>query len=130
MLIALPNATPKVIRDLVERCEGLGVKFRTLPALTDLIEGRVQVSQIREVDIADLLGREPVELDAGRIGKQLRGKRVLVTGAGGSIGSEMCRQIVAFEPDRLVLVEQAENNLFQIDCELCQRHCGFPMLKS
>lgn len=118
VLIALPKATPKMIRSLVERCEGTGVLFRTMPAVSDVIEGRVQVSRIRNVDIADLLGREPVELDAEQIGGQLRGKRVLVTGAGGSIGSEMCRQIAAFGPRRLILVEQAENNLFEIDREL------------
>ena len=118
VLIALPKATPKMIRSLVEQCEGTGVLFRTMPAVSDVIEGRVQVSRIRNVDIADLLGREPVELDAEQIGRQLRGKRVLVTGAGGSIGSEMCRQIAAFGPKRLILIEQAENNLFEIDREL------------
>lgn len=118
VLIALPKATPKMIRSLVEQCEGTGVLFRTMPAVSDVIEGRVQVSRIRNVDIADLLGREPVELDAEQIGRQLRGKRVLVTGAGGSIGSEMCRQIAAFGPKRLILIEQAENNLFEVDREL------------
>ena len=122
VLIALPNATPKVIRALVEQCEGTGVLFRTVPAVTDVIEGRVQVSQIRDVDIADLLGREPVELDVDKIGEQLRGKRVLVSGAGGSIGSEMCRQIAGFGPGRLILVEQAEPSLFEIDRELRGSH--------
>ena len=121
VLIALPDAGPRQIRKLVERCEGTGVLFRTLPALTDLIEGRVQVSRIREVSIADLLGREAVELDSAMIAGELRGKRILVTGAGGSIGSEMCRQIAAFSPQRLILIEQAENNLFEIDRELRSR---------
>ncbi|MBI4716782.1 MAG: polysaccharide biosynthesis protein [Planctomycetes bacterium] len=118
VLIALPHATPKFIRELVERCEGTGVLFRTIPAVADVIEGRVQVSQIREVDIADLLGRDPVQLDSDIIGTQLRGRVVLVTGAGGSIGSEMCRQIAGFAPRQLVLVERGENNLFEIDREL------------
>ncbi len=118
VLIALPDAGPRQIRELVECCEGTGVLFRTMPALSDLIEGRVQVSRIREVSIADLLGREAVELDKDKIGRQLRGKRILITGAGGSIGSEMCRQIATFSPQRLILVEQAENNLFEIDREL------------
>ena len=122
VFIALPRATPKTIRALVERCEGTGVRFRTIPAVTDLIEGRFQVSQIREVDITDLLGREPVQLDTDEIGRQLRGKRALVTGAGGSIGSEMCRQIAGFSPQRLILVERAENNLFEIDQELRRTH--------
>ncbi len=118
VLIALPHATPKVIRGLVEQCEGTGVLFRTIPAISDVMEGRVQVSQIRDVDIADLLGREPVRLEIEQIGEQLRDRRVLVTGAGGSIGSEMCRQIAAFDPQRLVLLERAENGLFEIDREL------------
>ena len=122
VLIALPHASPKLIRRLVEQCEGTGVLFRTIPAVTDVIEGRVQVSQIRDVDIEDLLGREPVELDTEKIGEQIRGQRVLVSGAGGSIGSEMCRQIAGFGPRRLVLVEQAENVLFQIDRELRHAH--------
>ncbi len=122
VLIALPDASPKFIRGLVEQCEGTGVLFRTVPAVTDVITGRVKVSQLRDVDIDDLLGREPVQLDADKIGAQLCGRRVLVTGAGGSIGSEMCRQIAAFGPQRLILVEQAENGLFEIDRELRKRH--------
>ncbi len=118
VLIALPKASPRAIRNLVERCQGTGVLFRTIPGMTDLVEGRVQVSQLRDVDIDDLLGRESVQLDAGEIGKQLRGRKILVTGAGGSIGSEMCRQIAAFDPASLILVEQAENGLFEIDREL------------
>lgn len=125
VLIALPEAGPRQIRRLVEQCEGTGVLFRTLPALTDLIAGRVQVSRIREVSIADLLGRDAVQLDTDLIGRELRGKRVLITGAGGSIGSEMCRQIAAFAPQRVILIEQAENNLFEIDRELRAR---FPRL--
>jgi len=118
VLIALPHATPRTIRYLVERCEGTGVRFRTIPAVRDVIEGRVQVSQIRDVDIADLLGRAAVELDTNKIAADLRGKCILVTGAGGSIGSEMCRQIASYGPRRLILVERAENNLFEIDREL------------
>jgi len=118
VLIALPQATPKAIRALVERCEGCGARFRTVPDIRDVIAGRVQVSQIRDVDIADLLGREAVQLDSERIASELRGKRVVVTGAGGSIGSEMCRQIASFGPERLILIERAENNLFEIEREL------------
>lgn len=118
VMIANPGASPREIRTWVEACEGLGVRFRTIPAMSDMIEGRVQVSQIREVEIADLLGREPVKLDIDKIAQQLRGKVVLVTGAGGSIGTEMCRQIAGFDPRRLVLVERGENNLFEIDREL------------
>jgi FlaA1/EpsC-like NDP-sugar epimerase len=118
VLIALPQATPRMIRGLVEQCEGLGVLFRTVPPVTDLIAGRITVSQVRDVDIADLLGRAEVALDEEGIGEQLRGRRALVTGAGGSIGSEMCRQIAKFSPRRLILVEQAENGLFEIEREI------------
>ncbi|MHC4697201.1 MAG: polysaccharide biosynthesis protein, partial [Planctomycetota bacterium] len=122
VLIALRNLSPRLIRGLVERCEGTGVHFRTIPAVADVIAGRVKVSQIRDVDIADLLGREPVQLDVDDIAAELRGKRVVVSGAGGSIGSEMCRQIASYRPGRLVLVERAENGLFDIDRELRRSH--------
>ncbi|HEY3244461.1 MAG TPA: nucleoside-diphosphate sugar epimerase/dehydratase [Phycisphaerae bacterium] len=118
VLIALPSARSRDIRALIDRCEGTSLRFRTIPAISDVIEGRAQFSQIRDVDIEDLLGRDPVQLDTDAIGGQLRGKRILVTGAGGSIGAEMCRQIARFAPQRLILVEQAENNLFEIDREL------------
>ena len=122
VFIATESATPKMIRALVERCQGTGVIFRTIPTMTDLMAGRFTVSQIRDVEITDLLGREPVTLDADEIAKQLRSRQVLVTGAGGSIGSEMCRQIASFEPKRLILVEQAENGLFEIERELRRSH--------
>ncbi|MCP4249116.1 MAG: polysaccharide biosynthesis protein, partial [bacterium] len=118
ILIALPRATPRDLRRVVERCQGTHVRFRTIPPAIDLIEGRVQVSQIRAVAIEDLLGRDPVELDTEGLGRILKGKRIAITGAGGSIGSEMCRQIARFGPERVILVEQAENNLFEIDREL------------
>ncbi len=122
VLIARPNLSPRSMRAMVEKCEGLGVVFRTIPALTDVVEGRVKVTQFREVDIADLLGRESVVLDNQKIGQQIRGQVALVTGAGGSIGSEMCRQIAEFQPSRLVLVERSENALFEIDRELRDRY--------
>ncbi|MCH9035173.1 MAG: polysaccharide biosynthesis protein [Planctomycetes bacterium] len=118
VLIALREPSPKMIRGLVEQCEGTGVLFRTMPAVTDVISGRVQISRIRDVEIADLLGREPVQLDADRIELELKGQRIVVTGAGGSIGSEMCRQIAVYGPKRLILIEQAENALFEVDREL------------
>jgi FlaA1/EpsC-like NDP-sugar epimerase len=94
------------------------LKFQSLPGVADLIDGRVTVSQIRPVDINDLLGREVVELDDEAIGRFITGRRILITGAGGSIGSEMCRQICHYRPAELILVEQAETPLFDIDNEL------------
>jgi len=118
ILIAMPSATRAEIRHVVDLCQGVNLRFKTLPALSDLIAGRAQVQQIRDVDINDLLGRVPVTLDEDEIAKFIRARVVMVTGAGGSIGSEMCRQIARFKPKRLVLAEQAEQHLFEIDREL------------
>jgi FlaA1/EpsC-like NDP-sugar epimerase len=118
LLIAMPSASRAQMRKVVELCHGTGLRFKTLPAIEDLISGRATVSEIRDVDIDDLLGRDPVKLDEDRISQFIRARVVMVTGAGGSIGSEMCRQIARFQPQRLVLVEQAEQHLFEIDREL------------
>jgi len=123
IIIAMPSATQKQLRRVIELCSGTKLRFQSLPGLSDLIDRRVTVSQIRPVDINDLLGRQAVELDADAVGRFLRGRRVLITGAGGSIGSEMCRQILAYRPERIILVEQAENNLFEIENEL-RAACG------
>lgn len=121
LLLAMPNAPQRVIRDVVENCSGTNVRFRTIPAMEAVIEGKVTFSQVRDVDIRDLLGREQVKLEEQRIRDHIHNKPVLVTGAGGSIGSELCRQIAKFKPSRLVLLEQAENNLFEIDREMERR---------
>jgi len=118
VVIALPRPTRDELRRIIEVCKGQRLTFRIVPGVADLIEGHLDIRRLREVDINDLLGREPVELDTENIGHFLAGKVVLVTGAGGSIGSELCRQVTAFRPERLVLLEQAENNLFHIDREL------------
>ena len=118
LLIAMPSASRERLRRVVELCQGTNLRFKTLPALTDLLTGRATVKEIRDVDINDLLGRPPVRLDDDQIAAFIRGRVVMVTGAGGSIGSEMCRQIARFEPRQLLLVEQAEPSLFQVDCEL------------
>jgi FlaA1/EpsC-like NDP-sugar epimerase len=118
ILIAMPSATRKQIRRVVEQCQGTNLRFKTLPAIADLITGRAQVQQIRDVEINDLLGRAPVELDTDEIARFIRDRVVMVTGAGGSIGTEMSRQVSRFGPKRLVLLEQAEQNLFEIDREL------------
>ena len=122
IIIAMPSATQKELRRVIDLCSGTKLKFQSLPGVGDLIDGRITVSQIRPVDIDDLLGRETVELDNEAIGRFIRGRCVLVTGAGGSIGSEMCRQICQYGPARLLLVEQAENPLFEIENELLAAH--------
>ncbi len=118
ILIAIPSATRERLRGVVELCQGTNLRFKTVPALSDLISGRASVQEIRDVDINDLLGRAPVKLDEEQIAAFIRDRTVMVTGAGGSIGAEMCRQIARFQPKRLVLAEQAEQSLFPIDQEL------------
>jgi len=128
VIIALPKPTRAELRRIIEVCKGQRLTFRIVPGVADLIDGRFDVRRLREVDINDLLGREPVRLDPENIGHFLAGKVVLVTGAGGSIGSELCRQVVAFRPKQLVLLEQAENSLFAIDRELRTEHPDLPVV--
>jgi FlaA1/EpsC-like NDP-sugar epimerase len=116
--IAMPSATRQQLRHVIQLCEGTKIRFRTVPSITDIASGKFKVSQIRDVDINDLLGREAVQLDLDLIEKYARDKIILVTGAGGSIGSEMCRQLCYFKPKLLLLIEQAENPLFNIEREL------------
>ncbi|MFC1762617.1 polysaccharide biosynthesis protein [Planctomycetota bacterium] len=120
LAIAMPSASQQQMRRVIQVCEGAQIRFRRVPSLTDIASGRFRVSQIRAVDINDLLGRETVQLDLDSIRAFVHDKVILVTGAGGSIGSEMCRQISQFDPRQLVLVEQAENPLFYIERELKQ----------
>jgi FlaA1/EpsC-like NDP-sugar epimerase len=114
IILAIPTMTGPDIRRIVELCRPTEASLRTLPGVDSLIDGRVTVSQLAEVAIEDLLGRAPVTLDAEAIQVFLRDRIVLVTGAGGSIGSELCKQICRFSPKRLILVEQAENSLFEV----------------
>jgi FlaA1/EpsC-like NDP-sugar epimerase len=123
--IAMPAATRQQHRRVVQVCQGAKIRFRTVPSITDIASGKLRVSQIRDVDINDLLGREVIQLDLDLIEAFARSKTILVTGAGGSIGSEMCRQICQFAPKLLVLVEQAENPLFYVERELRRQ---FPSL--
>lgn len=126
ILIALPSAPAKAKRRILLTCKSTGVKIKTLPAVGELLEGKVKVSALRDFQIEDLLGREPVKLDTAAIGEYLRGKTVMITGAGGSIGSELCRQVAQFFPKRLVLFERSEFNLYQIQMNLMET---FPELE-
>jgi len=116
--IAMPSASHQELRRVIQVCEGTKIRFRTVPSLTDIASGRFRVSQIRDVDINDLLGRVAVQLDLDLLERFATDKTILVTGAGGSIGSEMCRQLCNFSPKVLLLAEQAENPLFYIEREL------------
>lgn len=118
VLIAIPSATAEQMRRIVRYCKESGVTFRTVPGMGELINGTVSANAIREVAYRDLLGREAVKLNQGKIGAYLKGQRVLVTGAGGSIGAELCRQICRFQPESIFLLEIAESNLYEIELEL------------
>lgn len=124
VVISMPSAPPSRIREVIGILQAARLKFRTVPSLTELALGKLQVSQLREVQIEDLLGRPPIELSTGEIRQLLHGQTVLVTGAGGSIGSELCRQIASFEPACLLLVERSEAAIFVIEQELHQRGHG------
>jgi FlaA1/EpsC-like NDP-sugar epimerase len=116
--IAMPSSSHQQLRRVIQVCEGTKIRFRTVPSITDIASGKFRVSQIRDVDINDLLGRETVQLDLDLIEAFAKDKTILVTGAGGSIGSEMCKQLCNFSPKLLLLIEQAENPLFYIEREL------------
>jgi FlaA1/EpsC-like NDP-sugar epimerase len=118
VIIAMPSAAGKTIREIVTICEDAGVRARIVPGIYELLGGGVKVNQLRDVQIDDLLRREPVQTDTAQVEGLLRGKRVLVTGAGGSIGSELCRQIIHCCPSSLVLLGHGENSIFEIHNEL------------
>jgi FlaA1/EpsC-like NDP-sugar epimerase len=118
VIIAIPSAPPQEVRRIVEICRNAEVQTRILPGLYELIDGRVSVNQLREVSLEDLLGREPVELNTKAIAGYIEGRRILITGAGGSIGSELCRQIIKFQPEELLLLGKGENSIFSIYHEL------------
>lgn len=127
VIIAMPSATPRKIKDIVDLCRQLGLKPEIMPSVTQLARGDVRIDRVRPVELEDLLGRAPVNLDSDEIVRLIEGKVVLVTGAGGSIGSELCRQILANRPRELVLVEQAEIALFEIENDLAMRPSGIPV---
>ncbi|WPP47398.1 nucleoside-diphosphate sugar epimerase/dehydratase [Pseudomonas sp. AN-1] len=121
ILLAIPSASRVRRREILEMLEPLPVHVRSIPSFMDLASGKVNVSDLQEVDIADLLGRDPVAPQAVLFERCIRGQAVMVTGAGGSIGSELCRQIVGSEPTTLILYEHSEFNLYSIHTELEQR---------
>jgi FlaA1/EpsC-like NDP-sugar epimerase len=118
IVLAIPSASSAQKRRLIEQVESSGLPVKILPGLADLVDGQAAVADIREVDVADLLGRDAVPPDAALFSRNIAGKVVLVTGAGGSIGSELCRQIVSQRPRRLVLLDHSEFALYTIDHEL------------
>jgi FlaA1/EpsC-like NDP-sugar epimerase len=122
LIIALPSARPEDLRRVVRRCEATGLPFKVLPGIAEVVAGNVTLQQLREVRIEDLLGREPIQLELPELTEDLTGATVLITGAAGSIGSELSRQVALHGPARLVLLDQAESDLFYLDLELRDRH--------
>lgn len=118
IIIATPSASKKEISDIVQICKNTGVKLKMIPRLNDLISGKVSLSKMRDVSVEDLLGRDPITTDLDGIMNYVQHKSVLVTGAGGSIGSELCRQLAKFRPMKLLLLGHGENSIFNIEMEL------------
>lgn len=118
ILIAIPSLTKKELNLIVDQCTKTKVRTQIMPKIEDLMTGKVSVTSFRDVEVEDLLGRDPIELDLESISAKLAGKTILVTGAGGSIGSEICRQVSQFKPKKLVLLGHGENSIYQINMEL------------
>lgn len=123
VIMAIPSAPGSILRQVAEASRQADVPFRTMPGIYELIGGKVSVNRLREVDITDLLRRQPTQIDRKSVGSSLRGKRVLVTGAGGSIASELCRQVARWSPGQLILLGHGENSIFEIFIEL---HGDYP----
>jgi FlaA1/EpsC-like NDP-sugar epimerase len=127
VIIAIPSAPGRVIRQVADVCRARGIPFRTMPGIYELIGGKVNVSRLREVEISDLLRREPARIDDLRIGSSLGGRRVLVTGAGGSIGRELCRQVARWMPTSLILLGHGENSIFETLLEIEENFPSIPL---
>ncbi|WP_420330215.1 polysaccharide biosynthesis protein [Paenibacillus contaminans] len=118
IIIAIPTASKREVANLLEICKPTGVKVKIIPRIEDLIHGKVSINEIRNVDVDDLLGRDPVKVDLQGIANYVEGKTVLVTGAGGSIGSELCRQIALYRPQKLLMLGHGENSIYAIEMEM------------
>jgi len=122
IIIAIPSLNKNELSDIFQECSKTKAKTQIMPMIEDVMLGKVTVNSFRDVEVEDLLGREPVQLDTASISEKLTGKTILVTGAGGSIGSEICRQVCMFNPKKLVLVGHGENSIYLIDMELRNKY--------
>ncbi|WP_144508382.1 polysaccharide biosynthesis protein [Bacillus mycoides] len=118
IIIAIPSLNRNQINEIFERCTKTKAKTQIVPMLEDLLDGKVSVNEFRDVQVEDLLGREPIQLDDAGIGEKITGKTILVTGAGGSIGSEICRQVMKYKPAKIVLLGHGENSIYNIEMEM------------
>lgn len=122
VIFAIPSAPRTVLKKVIDKCSEMRIKVKTLPAIYELVDGTISISSIRDVDINDLLGREPVKIDLEEISSYIKGKKVMVTGGGGSIGAELCRQIARFSPSRLIILDIYENNMYEVQQELKRKY--------
>jgi FlaA1/EpsC-like NDP-sugar epimerase len=127
VIVCWPEASKKQLDVLVEELKPLQVPFKTLPDVDDILSDKVTISDIRDVEIEDLLERPPIRIEMDRIRSQIAGKNVLVTGGGGSIGSELCRQVAGFNPGLLVVLDRSESSLYDLDIELCKTFPDVPI---
>ncbi|PEJ40651.1 polysaccharide biosynthesis protein [Bacillus sp. N5-665] len=118
IIIAIPSLNRSQINEIFEKCRKTKAKTQIVPMLEDLLDGKVSVNEFRDVQVEDLLGREPIKLDDAGIGEKITGKTILVTGAGGSIGSEICRQVMKYKPAKIVLLGHGENSIYNIEMEM------------
>ncbi|MBP8856405.1 MAG: polysaccharide biosynthesis protein [Anaerolineaceae bacterium] len=127
VIIAIPSAPGNVVRKVADVCRVKGVPFRTMPGIYELLGGKVNINRLREVEITDLLRREPTQVQDDKVGTVISGKTVMVTGAGGSIGSELCRQISRWGPSELLLLGHGENSIFEVLMELKENYPSLPI---
>lgn len=128
IILAIPSASVQVKKDILDICKETGCKLRTVPGVYQLVNGEVSVSKLKEVEIEDLLGREPIRINTEEVFGYVSGKTILVTGGGGSIGSELCRQIASHNPKQLIIVDIYENNAYQIQQELIRKYPDLNLL--
>ncbi|MBC6316994.1 polysaccharide biosynthesis protein, partial [Listeria grandensis] len=128
LIIAMPSMPSTTLQAITKQAVATGLVIKTMPKMADILSGKLSVSQVQEVDVEDLLGRDPVQLDLAKIADNLTNKTVLVTGAGGSIGSEICRQIMDFEPKKILLLGHGEHSIYQIHRELGERTSNVELL--
>ncbi len=122
IVIAVPSAEKQELREILSICKETGCKLKMLPGMYQLINGEVSISKLKEVQIEDLLGREPIKINSHEVSSEIKGKVVMVTGGGGSIGSELCRQIASYHPKQLVIIDIYENNLYEIQQNLLRKY--------
>ncbi len=122
IIFSIANIEKRRKKEIIDICKNTNCKIKTIPGIYEIIDGKVDIKQIREVDIEDLLGREPIKTNLREISNYIEGKVILITGGGGSIGSELCRQIAGFNPKELIIVDNYENNAYSIQQELLRKY--------